>query len=554
MTSGIERTGGRILVDQLVLNGTDTAFCVPGESYLPVLDALYDVRERVRLITCRHEASAANMAEAYGKLTGRPGVAMVTRGPGAFHASVGVHTAAQDSTPMILFIGQVGTRWRGREAFQEVDFEKVFGDVAKWAVQIDHAERIPEIVGRAFTMAMSGRPGPVVIALPEDVLSACVTVGDARPSRPLRPVPAPADLNEFAAMLRAAERPLLVVGGAGWSGRAREHLHALSAAHGLPVVSSFRRQDLFDNDAPTYAGTLGPGVNPELARRFAESDLIVALGTRLGELPTAGYTLLEPPRPAQRLVHIHPGTEELDRVYQADLSILSGSGEFLAALTARPALLGGLGDRRREWAAAMRRTYLGFSTWSGEATAGHVDLGAAVDHLNQALPADAVITNGAGNYTIWAHRHYRFTRPRTQLAPTSGAMGYGLPAGLAAKVVHPERDVVVFAGDGCFLMAATELATAVQYGLDVIVLVVNNGGYGTIRMHQERRFPGRVSGTDLRNPDFAAFAESFGAYGERVRTTADFPDALDRARKAGRPAVLELLVDPKQLTPAMRLP
>jgi len=549
MTTG--RTGGRIIVDQMLIHGADTAFCVPGESYLPVMDALYDVSDRIRLIATRHEAAAVNMAEAYGKLTGRPGLALVTRGPGALQGSVGLHTAAQDSTPMILFIGQVASSRRGREGFQEVDYELTFRDIAKWSVEIRDPKRIPEIIARAYNTAVSGRPGPVVIALPEDVLSASVDVQDAGAYTVVQAHPGFDDIQKVYHVIRQAQRPMVVVGGSAWRPAAVRALRTFVEEHNLPVVTSFRRQDLIDNESNSYAGTLGPGVNPALAQRIREADVILAVGARLGELTTSNYTLLQSPVPVQTLVHVHPGAEELGRVFQAKVAINSGPTEFVSALGK---ISGLASDHFADWCNGAHADYMDFSTTREEAPpSGYVDLGRVVAHLSTKLPADSIITNGAGNYTIWAHRYYRFTQPGTQIAPTSGAMGYGFPAGLAAKIVHPDREVIVFAGDGCFLMTGTELATAVQYGLNVVVLVVNNGAYGTIRMHQERRFPGRVIGTELRNPDFTDFARAFGAYGERVTVTEEFPAALERARRAGRPALLELVTDPKVLTPTFRL-
>lgn len=551
MTGDGTRTGGEILVDQMLLHGTDAAFCVPGESYLPVLDALYGASDTVRLVTCRHESAAANMAEAYGKLTGRPGVALVTRGPGAFHASIGVHTAAQDSTPMILLVGQVDTTDRGREGFQEVDYEKVFGSVAKWVVEVQSAKRLPELVGRAYATAVSGRPGPVVLALPHDMLASRVDVADGRPYREFVPAPTEPDATGTYALFGEAERPILIVGGSTWNQDGCASLQRFAERHDIPVVSSFRRQYLLDNASPVYAGTLGNGVNKALAARIASADLVVALGARLGELTTVGYTLLDVPRPRQRLVHVHPGADELGRVYQPDLAVNGDVNRFAAALDRQAGLDDG---RLASWRESARNDYLDFTKvpTSTSTNDSYVDLAAVIDHLDDALPDNAVIANGAGNYTIWVQRYFRFGAGRRQLAPTSGAMGYGLPAGLAAKVVTPEREVIVLGGDGCLMMTVNELATAVQYGLDVLVIVADNGSLGTIRMHQERHYPGRVVGTELRNPSFADLACTFGAYGERVTSTKDFPAALQRARAAQGPALLELTTDARQLTPEHR--
>ena len=542
------RTGGQVLVDQLLVHGVSTVFCVPGESYLAATDAMYDVGDAIRLYVGRHEGGAATMAEAYGKLTGEPGICFVTRGPGATNASIAVHTAAQDSTPMILFVGQVSSYHSGREAFQELDYPRVFGGLAKWATQVEDAERLPEIISRAFATATSGRPGPVVVALPEDVLSAIVQVADARRYTRIQANPPGTAMTELGELLAAAQRPLLVVGGGGWDQAAAELMTQFAQRWDLPAVTSFRRQDLFDHRSDCYAGTLGPGVGGQLSELVRDADLLVAVGARLGDMTTGAYSLVEAPRPRQRLVHVHAGAEELGRVYQPDLAINSGSREFvrqLAALRppARPVWSG--------WREQAREAYLARST--PQPTSVDLDLAQVVAHISQTVPGDTVITNGAGNYTAWCHRYYRFTEHPTQLGPTSGAMGYGLPAALAAKMVFPERTVIAFAGDGCLLMTGQELATAIQYDLRVIVVVVNNNRFGTIRLHQELRYPGRVIGTELRNPDFVAFAESFGAYAERVMATADFPAAFARARDAGRAALIELVTDPDQSTPDTRL-
>jgi len=539
----VSRTGGRILVDQLAVHGAELAFCVPGESYLAVLDALYDAP--IRLISCRHEAGAANMADAYGKLTGRPGICIVTRGPGATHASVGVHTAFQDSTPLILLVGQVRSDQEEREAFQEIDYRRMFGPLAKWVAQIDRVERIPEYVARAFSTACAGRPGPVVLALPEDVLSAETEAADARPFQIAQPHPGPEQIERLRGLLAEAERPFAILGGGGWTAPASAGLRAFLEANELPAGAAFRRQDSLDNDSPVYAGDVGIGINPKLAARVREADLLLVVGPRLGEITTSGYTLLEPPTPRQALVHVHPGAEELGRVYQATMPILSGMEQFAAAvreLRVEP--------RWRHWTTAARADY---EEWREHgAMPGDLDLGEAIAHLRRRVP-DAIVANGAGNFSIWLHRFWRYHAYPSQLAPTSGAMGYGVPAAVAAKAVAPERTVLCLAGDGDFLMSGQELATAVQYELPILVLVVNNGMYGTIRMHQERHYPGRVVGTDLVNPDFGAYAEAFGAHGEVVRRTDEFADALERALAAGRPALLELRVDPEAITPRATL-
>ncbi|HEX2155375.1 MAG TPA: thiamine pyrophosphate-binding protein [Actinomycetes bacterium] len=559
-----ERRGGQIVADHLRANGIEAAFCVPGESFLAVLDALYDTP--TRLITCRHEAGAANMAVAYGKLTGRAGVCLVTRGPGATQASVGVHTAAQDSAPLLLLVGQVGRGVRGREAFQELDVPAVFGPMAKWAAEADDPARLPELLARAFEVATSGRPGPVVLALPEDVLAGTARVADPRPVRPVAPGVAPAALARLRELLGGARRPLVIAGGPGWTEAAAADLRAVAEARRLPVAVSFRSQDVLDNRSASYVGDLGVSTNPALAERVRAADLVIAVGARLGEITTGGYRLLEAPLPRQRLVHVHPGLAELGRLYQPNLAVNAAVGPFLAAWRSVPPVRG---DAWAAWTEAARSNYLawvrpwptGGATQHGGAAqpggvppgSGWVDLGQALAALRERLPDDAIVASGAGNYSVWVHRFFQFRRHGTQLAPKSGAMGFGLPAALAAKVVHPRRTVVAVAGDGDFLMCGHELATAVQHGLEVVVLVVDNGMYGTIRMHQERAYPGRVIATDLSNPDFAALAEAYGAAGETVTDTGAFPAALDRALEAGRPAVLALRVDPEAIAPGLSL-
>lgn len=543
-------TGGQLLVQALRSQGVSRVFCVPGESYLPVLDALYDVPE-IGVVSARHEGAAANMAEADGKLTGRPGICFVTRGPGATHASIGVHTAFQDATPMILFIGQVGRDARDREGFQEVDFRAMFGPLAKWAAEIDDPARIPEYVGRAFRVAMSGRCGPVVLSLPEDVLSTVAEVSALPMIEASSGAPDTAQLDSLVRLIEEASRPLLVVGGSGWSASGCAGLVEFAQCNHIPIVASFRRQDLVDNRHPNYCGHLGLGVDPALAERVNSADLIVSIGSRLGENTTSGYTLLTPPVPRQKLVHVYPDPNELGRVYQPDLAIACGLAAFGNAIAR---LKVGRPERRRDWLLEAREAYLKFSTPGASISNDFVDLAAVVGWLSDNLPEDAIVANGAGNYTVWVHRYFRYRRPRTELAPTSGAMGYGVPAAIAAKLRFPEREVVAFAGDGCFLMYPQELCTAAQHGANLIVIVVNNGTYGTIRMHQERRFPGRPVATELVNPDFVAFAKSCGSYAERVTSTSDFPAAYRRAREAKRPALLELSVDPAQLSPVFRLP
>ena len=537
------RTGGQILVANLLRQGVDLAFCVPGESYLAVLDALYDARESLRLIVCRQEGGAAYMAEAYGKLTGRPGIAFVTRGPGASNAAVGIHTAQQDSTPLILFVGQVGSDFKDREAFQEVDYRRMYGSIAKWAAQIDSAERIPEYVARAFRVAMQGRPGPVVLALPEDMLTSMADVDDAARVEPVAVYPGAAQIAEVRERLAASKKPLLIVGGSGWTAAACADIRRFAEANSLPVACAFRSQDLFDNNHDLYAGDVGIAINPKLAARVRDADVLLVAGERLGEMTTGGYTLLSAPQPRQTLIHVHPGSEELGRVFQPALAIQASMPAFAAALAEMKPIATGA------WRADAGRAHQGYLQWQEpRSMPGELDLWDVVATLRQRLPEDAIVTNGAGNYTVWLHRLYRHRRFRTQLAPYSGSMGYGVPAAIAAKATHPERIVVSWNGDGCFQMNGQELATAVQYKLNIIFVVIDNGMYGTIRMHQERNYPTRVLGTDLVNPDFAALARAHGANGERVTRTAEFAPALERALGADRPSLLWLKLDPQAIT------
>ena len=538
------RTGGEILVANLVAQDATHAFCVPGESYLPVLDALNDVRDRLHLIVCRNEGGAAYMGEAYGKLTGRPGVVFVTRGPGASNAAVGIHTAAQDSSPMIVFVGQVGSDYAEREAFQEIDYRRMYGSVAKWAAQIDRAERIPEYVAHAYRTAMSGRPGPVVLALPEDMLSTRAECADAPRVDPLAAAPDPALADAARALLAGARRPLVLVGGTRWDPQAHAALRAFAEANALPVACAFRSQHLFDNRHPNYAGDVGIGINPQLAARVRDADVLIVIGERLGEMTTSGYTLLAAPVPAQRLVHVHPGADELGRVYQPAIAIAATPGAFLAAMNAeRPTDV-------RSWQGTAEQAHAEYAQWQGpRPVPGSLDMYRVVRWLDEHLPDDAILANGAGNFATWLHRYYRYRGFRTQLGPYSGSMGYGVPAAIAAKALHRNRLVVSWSGDGCFLMNGQELATAVQYGLAVVFVVVDNGMYGTIRMHQERHYPGRVSGTDLVNPDFAALARAYGAQGETVTRTEEFAPAFERARACGKAALLHLKLDPQALTP-----
>jgi acetolactate synthase-1/2/3 large subunit len=537
------RTGGRILVDNLLLQGVELAFCVPGESYLPVLDALYDVRDRLRLIVCRQEGGAAYMAEAYGKLTGRPGIVFVTRGPGASNAAIGIHTAAQDSTPLIVFVGQVGSDFADREAFQEIDYRRMYGSIVKWVAQIERPERIPEYIARAFRVAQSGRPGPVVLALPEDMLAATAAVADAARIDVAVVQPAPPQIAHVRNLLVAAQRPLVVAGGSGWSADACANLARFAEANALPVACAFRNQDVFDNRHLNYAGDVGIGINPKLAARIRDADVLLVIGERLGEMVTGGYTLLSAPQPKQALIHVHPGADELGRVYQPTLAIEASVAPACAALAAMAPIAA------PAWSGSAAAAHAEYLAWQmPQPMPGSLDLWQVVATLRERLPEDAILANGAGNYATWLHRLYRYPQFRTQLAPYNGSMGYGVPAAIAAKAAHPERTVVSWNGDGCFLMNGQELATAVQYRLGIIFIVVDNGMYGTIRMHQERTYPTRVYGTDLVNPDFAALARAYGADGETVSRTDEFAPALGRALAAARPTLLHLRIDRQAIT------
>lgn len=519
------------------------AFCVAGESYLELIDALYDLRNEIQLITCRHEAGAAHMAEAYGKLTGRPGVCLVTRGPGACHASIGVHTAQQASTPMVVLVGQIDRDHAEREAFQEIDYRRMFGPLTKWVAQIDHAERIPEMIGRAFQIAVSGRPGPVVLALPEDMQRDEAAVEDAGPYAVVQASPSTAALGELQRLLAAAERPVAIVGGGGWTPEACADIVRFAAAHDLPVCCSFRRQDLFNNDHPSYIGDLSTATNPPLIKRVKESDLLLVIGSRLDEIATQRYTLIDAPTPKQRMIHVHQDSAVLGSVYRPTLAIQSGMPEFAAAAAAlKPA--GAV--RWAAWRAEARKDYEAGAVPSPYK--GDLDLGACMLWLRDRLPPDSIITLDAGNFSGWPMRFLKWRQPRTQLGPQAGAMGQGVPAAVAAKLVHPERVVVGCAGDGGFMMNGQELATAVKYGANCILLVFNNGMFGTIRMHQEREHPGRVHATALTNPDFASLAHAYGAHGETVSKTAEFAPAFERSLASGKPSVIDLRMDPDVIT------
>ena len=541
------RTGGQILVDQLVIQGVERLSCVPGESYLAVLDALHDAK--IDVLVCRNEGGAAMMAEAYGKLTGKPGICFVTRGPGATNASHGVHIAAQDSTPMILFIGQVERGMREREAFQEVDYKAFFGSIAKWVVEVESARRLPELMARAFRIACQGRPGPVVIALPEDMLTETADVGDAPKVALAESWPGPDSMARFGELLRKAQKPLFILGGSRWSEAAQKSFISFSEKFSVPVTTSFRRSHLFPSDHPNYVGDVGIGPNPKLAARVKDADLLVLVGARMSEMPSSAYTLIDVPTPRQTLVHVHPGAEELGKVYQPALAIQATPDAFCQSL----AELGQPNDT--PWASAMRTARQDFLDWTGSPPKlpGKFQYGEVMRWLSERLPAETIIANGAGNYAIWVHRYYRFRKLGTQLAPTSGSMGYGVPAAVLAKRQFPDRPVVAFAGDGCFMMNGQEFATAVQYGIALVVIVVDNSMYGTIRMHQEREYPNRVSATLLKNPDFSAYAKAFGGHGERVETTEEFAPAFERALKSGKPAIVHCLIDPEAITPARTL-
>ncbi|MBN9071566.1 MAG: thiamine pyrophosphate-binding protein [Rhizobiales bacterium] len=541
----MKRNGGSLLVESLVALGARKGFGVPGESYLAVLDALHDTRGTLDFVLCRNEGGAAFMASAYGKLTGSPGICFVTRGPGATNASIGVHTAMQDSAPMILFVGQVGTDMQGREAFQEVDYRAVFGTLAKWAVEIDDADRLPEIVARAWTTALTGRPGPVVVALPEDMLTATT---DAAPLK------GPADIFEAApdaramvmarTMLEEAQRPVILVGGCNWSAEGRAAMQAFAEGSDIPVVAAFRYQDQFDNFSPVFAGEAGVGMAAHVKALLGDADVILAVNVRFGEMTTNGYTLLSVPEPRQKLIHVHGSDREIGKVYVPALGIHAGPNAFAAALSP---VKGPWAD----WRAKARRAYEG--AFEAPVQPGPVDMVAVSAWLRENLPADAILTNGAGNFTVWPNKFFKFGPKARLLAPQSGAMGYGLPAAIAAKVAFPGRTVVCFAGDGDFQMNCQELGTAMQAGAQPIVLILNNGIYGTIRAHQERNYPARVSGTTIDNPDFVALARSYRFHAERVDSTAGFPAAFGRALASPTGAMLELAISPEALTPRQTL-
>jgi acetolactate synthase I/II/III large subunit len=541
------RIAAEALVEQLVINGVRQVFCVPGESFLPVLDALRD--SCITVTVCRHEGGAAMMAEAVGKSTGRPGICFVTRGPGATNASAGLHIAQQDSTPMIMFVGQVETSVREREAFQELDYRAVFGSMTKWTVEVDDPDRITEFVSRAFYTACGGRPGPVVIALPKDMLSKRVTVDNAPPYEPVETSPGEEEMARLGELLADSKNPLFVLGGSRWSADARGQIHEFADRTGLPVATSYRRSTLFYPLHPLYAGDLGLGPNPKLVARAKAADLLVLVGGRLGEIPSQGYSLLSSPSPKTKLVHIHPGAEEIGRVYRPHLAIHASPNRFVAALkrlavTPNPA-----------WREGADAAHADFVAWTTIATPqpGDVNLGEIMIWLSDHVPADTILCNGAGNYASWIHRFYRFREFMTHVAPTSASMGYGMPAAIAMQRLHPERLVLSVNGDGDFLMSGQEFAIAVQYQLPIIVVVCDNGMYGTIRMHQEREFPARVCATELHNPNFEVYARAFGGFGAVVHKTSDFPAAFEAARASGQPSIIHLKIDPDAILPATTL-
>ncbi|HWW47031.1 MAG TPA: thiamine pyrophosphate-binding protein [Xanthobacteraceae bacterium] len=542
------RNGGQILVSALRAQGADRIFGVPGESALPVFDALKDAND-IQFVTCRHEANASHMAEADGKITGKPGICLVSRGPGAMHAAIGLHTAMQDSTPMLLLIGQVPRDHRGREAFQEIDYTRVFASMAKWATEIHDAAAIPEAIARAYQTATQGRPGPVVLCFPEDVLDQEVVAEDPPRYRIATPAPTAEAMAELRALLAKAERPVVIAGGDNWSADARAHLEQFVRSNDLPFVAGFRSQAILDNRSPQYVGDLSLGCNPAVVKRVKDADLLLVIGDRLGDVTTQHYTLLDIPRTKQTLIHVYPSAEELGRVYHPDLPIVATNAAFAAALAQQPVL-----DRARwaDWRANARKTYEAYRSPAKSSL--DVDMAEVIVQLRETIADNAVVTNGAGNYTIWLHRFFEYREFGTQLAPRSGSMGYGLPAAIAAKLRHPDRQVIALAGDGCFQMASPDFATAVQQKLGIVVIIANNETYGSIRMHQERQFPGRPNGTALTNPDFAELAKTYGAHGETVMRGAEFVPALKRALAAEGPAIIELRLDPNQLTPAMRVP
>ncbi len=532
------RHGGQILADQLRIHGCDTAFCVAGESYLELLDALYD-HDDFNLFTCRNETGAANAAEAYGKLTGKPGVVMVTRGPGACHGVIGLHTAHQDSTPLIMLIGQVARDQFDREAFQEIDYRRMLGQVTKWTAQIETADRIPEYLARAFQTATSGRPGPVALALPEDMLREFSSTPDAVPFSTVRAAPSPAGVDGVMDMLGKAKRPLMIVGGGGWTQAAADDIEAFAKANDLPVACSFRRLDIMDHMGQNFVGDLSTAPAPKLLQLVKDADLLLVVGARLGEITTQGYEMMESPKPSKQFIHVHALAEEIGRVYQPDLGIQSGMAEFAAAAKAKAPL------KNPAWAALRKQARADFEEWVNPAPAdGPLDLGKCMLAIRERMQPDSIVTVDAGNFSGWAMRYMQFQQLGTFAAPTSGAMGYAVPAAVGASLAYPEKLVIGFVGDGGFMMTSQELATAKQYGGKPVILVFDNGMYGTIRAHQAKRHPGRPMAIDLQNPDFEALIKAFGGHGETVRTTEEFGPALDRAIASGLPSVVCIKMDP----------
>jgi acetolactate synthase-1/2/3 large subunit len=544
------KSGGELVVDALEAFGVTQLFCVPGESYLEVLDALHD--SPINATSARQEGGAAMMAEAWGKLHGTPGICFVTRGPGATNASAGIHVAQQDSTPMILFIGQINSKLRHREAFQEVDYGQYLGSMAKWVAEIDSPERITEMVSRAWSVATSGRPGPVVLVLPEDTLSGTAVSTKIKPFKVLETYPSQANLQQMATMIESSKKPILILGGSRWCKDSVSQIEAFAEGFNLPVACSFRRQMLFNHGHPHYAGDVGLGINPQLKSTIANADLVILMGGRFSEVPSQNYELLGVHDAKQKLIHIHASAEELGRVYRADLAI-HASPKALAQGLSELTPTAKISHQRIEHIAQCHTHYQHWSRVSDKAHPGHVQMPVIITHLAATLPLDAIITNGAGNYATWIHRFWKFAEYGTQLAPTSGSMGYGLPAAVAAKIAFPQKTVVAFAGDGCFQMTMQEFGTAVQANAAVIVLVIDNGMYGTIRMHQERHFPSRVSTTDLVNPDFCALAKAYNAFATQVTHSDQFSEALADAIAAKKPALIHIKLDPQAMTPNQTL-
>jgi acetolactate synthase-1/2/3 large subunit len=541
------RHGGKVLTSQLEAQGASAAFTVPGESFLAALDGLHD-SNRIKTIICRQEGGAAMMAEAWGKITGKPGVCFVTRGPGAANAMSGLHVAQQDSTPMVLFVGMPALGHEDREAFQEIDVKRLFSSFVKWAGVIRQTERIPEYVSRAFHVASSGRPGPVVLGLPEDMLAADCDATDAKPARIADAQPSAADMELLGEKLANASRPVMIIGGPGWSSEIGNAIQAFAERFDMPVAPAFRYQDYIDNRHPNHVGCAGIGIDPKLAAAIKSADLLIVIGARLGEMTTSQCSLLDIPNPKQFLVHVHPAPDELGTVYRADMPIAATAGAFVSALARLTA------PKQKPWSklrAELRSSYE--ESLNPIQLPGSVKLAEVVRTVSRMLPEDGIVTNGAGNYAAFVHRYFEYKAYRTQLAPTSGSMGYGLPAAIAAKLAFPSRAVVNFQGDGCFLMTGQEIATAAQYGLPIVNIVANNGTYGTIRMHQEREYPNRVIGTTLVNPDFAAYGRSFGAEGVTIENTKDFAPAFSDALERNRPTIIELKLDPEAISPRKTL-